>query len=195
MGDMFGDLFGRTRRARGPMKGPDLESEITIDFASAVRGATLELRPQGTGSEPVTVRIPAGAHEGSRVRIQGHGGPSPNSGPRGDLILELHVTPHPFFRREGDDLHVDLPLTIVEAYRGAKVRVPTVDGAVSLKVPEHSQTGNVMRLRGKGVAKKGKNPGDLYVHFLVHIPTQGLDALLPELEKLQPDDPRKDIKL
>jgi curved DNA-binding protein len=194
-GDMFGDLFGRARRTRGPTKGPDLESEITIDFASAVRGATLELRPQGAGGQPVTVRIPPGAHEGSRVRIHGQGAPSASGGARGDLILEVHVTPHPQFRREGDDLHLDLPLTLAEAYNGAKVRVPTVDGAVSLKVPERSQTGSVVRLRGKGVARKGKEPGDLYVHFMVRIPTEGMDDMLPAIEKLQPEDPRKDIKL
>ncbi len=84
-GDLFGDFVQRGRRSRGPAKGPDLESEITIDFASAVRGATLELRPQGLGSTPVTVRIPAGASEGSRVRIAGQGGPSSNGGARGDL--------------------------------------------------------------------------------------------------------------
>ena len=110
-GDLFGDLMGRARRQRGPAKGPDLESEITIDFASAVRGATLELRPQGHAGTPVTVRIPPGAIEGSRVRIAGQGGPSPSGGPRGDLVLTVHVTPHPHFRREGDDLHLDLPIT------------------------------------------------------------------------------------
>ena len=195
-GDVFGDLFGRQRRGRGgPMKGPDLESEVTIDFASAVRGATLELRPQGGAGEPVTVRVPAGAHEGSRVRIRGQGAPSPNGGQRGDLILAVHVTPHKFFRREGNDLHLDLPITIAEAYGGAKVRVPTIDGAVTLKVPERSQTGSVVRMRGKGVARKGEEPGDLYVHFMVHIPTQGLEDVLPAIEKLGPEDPRKDIKL
>ena len=108
-GDLFGDLMGRARRQRGPVKGPDLESEITIDFASAVRGATLELRPQGHAGTPVTVRIPAGAAEGSRVRIAGQGGPSPNARPARRLVLTVHVTPHPHFRREGDDLHLDLP--------------------------------------------------------------------------------------
>src|SRR5579864_8871592 len=92
--DLFGDLMGRARRGRGPTRGPELESEITIDFASAVKGATLELRPQGHLGSPVTVRIPAGASEGSRVRIAGQGGPSPNGGPRGDLVLTVHVTPH-----------------------------------------------------------------------------------------------------
>ncbi len=100
-GDLFGDLVGRSRRQRAPTKGPDLESEITIDFASAVRGTTLELQLQGAGA-PVTVRIPPGADEGSRVRIPGQGGSSTGIGARGDLVLTVHVTPHPYFRREGE---------------------------------------------------------------------------------------------
>jgi curved DNA-binding protein len=197
-GDLFGDLLGRTRRARGPMKGPDLESEVTIDFASAVRGATLELHPQGGGGSLVTVRIPAGASDGSRVRIAGQGGPSPSGGGPGDLVLTLHVKPHPHFRRDADDLHLDLPITLAEAYRGAKVRVPTVDGAVTLKVPEHTQSGHVVRLRGKGVAKKGRSPGDLYVHFLVQIPKEGggeVDQLIEQLARYQTEDLRAGIEL
>jgi curved DNA-binding protein len=198
IGDLFGDLFSRSRRPRGPAKGPDLESEITIDFASAIRGATLELHPQGTAGAPVTVRIPAGAADGSRVRIAGHGGPSPSGGANGDLVLAIHVTPHPHFRREGDDLHLDLPITIAEAYHGARVRVPTVDGSVTLKVPERTQSGSVVRLRGKGVSKKGRSPGDLYVHFLVRIPADGapeVARLVDELAKHQHGDPRADIRL
>ena len=198
--DMFGDLFGRSRRGRGPMKGPDLASEIKIDFVSAVRGATLELRPQGAGGNPVTVRVPPGASEGSRVRIAGHGAPSTSGGPSGDLILEIHVEPHPFFRREGDDLHLDLPITIAEAYRGAKVKVPTTDGAVTLKVPAHAQSGTQLRLRGKGVSRKGKEAGDLYVHFMVRVPTsdaphaEQVVELIDKLAALDTEDPRRDIK-
>lgn len=197
-GDLFGDLFSRARRQRGPVKGPDLESEITIDFASALRGTMLELRPQGLGGTPVTVRIPAGADEGSRVRIAGQGAPSPSGGARGDLVLTIHVTPHPHFRRDGDDLHLDLPITVSEAFHGAKVKVPTVDGAVSLKVPEKTQSGQTVRLRGKGVARKGRAAGDLYVHFLIQIPTEGggeLSRLVDEMGKLQQGDPREHIRL
>jgi curved DNA-binding protein len=197
-GDLFGDLIGRGRRQQGPTKGPDLESEITIDFASAVRGATLELHPQGQESGPVTVRTPPGASEGSRVRIAGQGAPSPSGGPRGDLVLTIHVTPHPHFRREGDDLHLDLPVTIAEAYHGAKVTVPTVDGSVTLKIPERTQSGSVVRLRGKGVVKKGRPPGDLYVHFLVQIPKDGgeeVTQLVDRIAQFQADDPRRDIRL
>jgi curved DNA-binding protein len=196
--DLFGDLVGRARRQRGPTKGPDFESEITIDFASAVRGTTLELHPQGQAGGPVTVRIPPGAADGSRVRIAGQGGPSTNGGPRGDLVLSVRVTPHPYFRREGDDLHLDLPVTIAEAYHGGRVRVPTVEGAVTLKVPERAQSGQVVRLRGKGVAKKGRSPGDLFVHFMVQVPTDGgaeVSQLVDKLAAHQPDDPRKGIEL
>jgi curved DNA-binding protein len=198
IGDLFGDFMGRSRRQRGPAKGVDLESEITIDFASALRGATLELRPQGQAGVPVTVRTPPGADEGSRVRIPGQGGPSPNGGPRGDLVLTVHVTPHPFFRREGDDLHLDLPITIAEAYNGAKVRVPTVDTPVSMKVAPGTQSGQVVRLRGKGVARKGRPAGDLYVHFLVQIPktrSDEIDKLVEALAAFQDEDPRHDIAL
>ncbi|HEY1692920.1 MAG TPA: DnaJ C-terminal domain-containing protein [Polyangiaceae bacterium] len=180
-GDLFGDILGRNRRQRGPAKGQDLESEITVDFASALHGSTLELRPQGAQGAPVTVRIPAGAADGSRVRIAGQGAASPTlGGQRGDLVLTIHVTPHPYFRRDGDDLHLDLPLTIGEAFHGGRVKVPTPDGSVSLKVPSRTQSGTVMRLRGKGVARKDRPAGDLYVHFMVHIPLAGDD---PEVAK------------
>ena len=198
VGDLFGDLFGRASRRRGPQKGQDLESRVTVDFASAVRGTTVELHPRGGEGVPVTVRIPAGADEGSRVRIAGQGAPSPNGGPPGDLILDIHVEPHPQFRRDGDDLHLSVPITVAEAYKGAKVKVPTIEGYVSLKVPPKSQSGTVVRLRGKGVAKRGRPEGDLYVHFEVQIPTQDdpkLAALVDQLAAFQTGDPREKLSL
>lgn len=195
IGDLFGDLFSRTgRRSRGPSPGADLESSVSIDFASAVRGATLELRPQ-SGGPPVTVRIPQGASEGSRVRIAGHGAPSSNGGPPGDLLLTIHVEPHPLFRREGDDLHLDLPVSVGEAYRGAKVKVETFAGPVSLKVAPGTQSGTAVRLRGKGVTRKGKT-GDLYVHFMVHVPaarSSEVSELVDRLAALETEDLRKHI--
>jgi curved DNA-binding protein len=192
----IGDLFGgRGARRRGPMKGSDLESEIRIGFADAIRGTTLDLTVQG---HPVSVRIPAGAEEGSRVRIPGQGQPSPNGGPPGDLLLDIHVEPHPHFRREGDDLHLDVPITIAEAYRGAKVKVPTVDGAVSLKVPPRTQSGTVVRLRGKGVVRKGRPEGDLYVHFQVRVPTAEspeVEKIIDEIARFQTEDPRAGLAL
>jgi curved DNA-binding protein len=113
-------------------------------------------------------------------------------------VLNVHVTPHPYFRREGDDLHLDLPVTIAEAYHGGRVRVPTIEGAVTLKVPERTQSGQVVRLRGKGVAKKGRTAGDLFVHFMVQVPQEGsaeVADLVNKLAAYQPEDPRKDIEL
>ena len=195
MGDLFGDLFGGRRRKRGPSRGVDQESEITIDFEMAVKGGTLTLRTSDAG-EAITVRIPAGAAEGSRLRLAGQGGRSPTGGPAGDLLLRIHVRPHPFFRREGMDLHLDLPITPGEAYEGAKIKVPTADGAVSLKVPPHTQSGQVLRLKGKGVVRKNAEPGDLYVHFQVHLPTAENDELRDAVKKLDrafPGDPRQNI--
>jgi curved DNA-binding protein len=195
-GDVFGDLFGRRGR-RGPTPGRDVESEVTVDFASAIRGTTLELRTETGGSQQVVkVRIPPGATDGSRVRIAGQGMPSSSGGPRGDLMLTIHVQPHPHFRREGDDLHLDLPLALHEAYFGAKVVVPTLDGSVTIKVPERTQGGTPLRVRGKGVHRKGHTPGDLYVHFELRIPTGNgadLTSLFEKLKEHQTEDVRKGI--
>lgn len=198
-GDVFGEMFGRRGRG-GPrrVRGQDVEAETTIEFAAAVRGATVQLAVAGA-REPITVRIPAGAEEGSRVRIAGQGAPSPiDGGSPGDLILTLHVKPHPHFRREGSDLHLELPITLAEAYHGAKVRVPTVDGSVQMKVPARAQAGQVLRLKGKGVAKRGREPGDLYVHFKIVVPTGDDPAIaraIDELAKHQAEDPRTAIEL
>jgi curved DNA-binding protein len=196
LNDLFGDIFNRSGgrgggRARGPSRGQDTESSVTVDFVSAVKGTQLEL--QRAGAETVTVRVPPGAGEGSRVRIPGQGGPGFGGGPAGDLLLTIHVTPHPFFKRDGDDLHVEVPITLGEAYRGEKIRVPTPDGEVTLKVPAHTQSGNVTRLRGKGVARKGKEAGDLYVKFIVHVPTEDDPEVAQAIEVLaakMTEDPR-----
>ena len=197
-GDLLGDLFGRrggggVRGVPRQGRGQDIETSVTIDFASAVKGTTLQLQ---RGDETVTVRIPAGANEGSRVRIAQQGGPGVGGGPPGDLLLTIHVTPHPLFKREGDDLYLDVPVTIGEAYRGEKIKVPTPDGEVTLKVPPRTQSGQVTRLRGKGVARKGKGAGDLYVKFIVHVPTSDEPEIAKAVDVLDAkvDDPRVGLK-
>ena len=198
-GDLFGnigDMFGRGRGGgarggpRGARKGQDVESEVTIDFVSAVKGTTVQL--QREGEEPMTVRIPAGANEGSRIRVPGQGGPGMGGGPAGDLLLTLHVTPHPLFKREGDDLRLDVPVSIGEAYFGGKIKVPTPDGEVTLKMPARTQSGQVLRLKGKGVARKGKEPGDLYVRFLIHIRTEEEPRIAEAVKEL--DLPGEDLR-
>jgi curved DNA-binding protein len=186
--DVFGDMFGGGR-GRRPRKAPDLEAAVSIEFVSAVKGTTVELR-RDTG-EIVTVRIPPGADEGSKLRIPGQA-TAPGYSQPGDLLLTVHVKPHAFFKREGDDLHLELPITLTEAYEGAKVRVPTPEGEVTLKVPPRTQSGQLSRLRGKGVAKKGRPAGDLYVKFLVKIPTSDAPEVQQAMEALKGavEDPR-----
>jgi curved DNA-binding protein len=192
----IGDLFGRGGRGAGARRGrgQDVESEVTIDFISAIRGATLTL--QREGGEDVTVRVPPGANEGSRIRVPGQGGSGLGGGPAGDLLLKIHVTPHPLFKREDDDLHLEVPVSIGEAYNGGKVRIPTPDGDVTLKIPARAQSGQVMRLRGKGVTRKGKEPGDLYVRFLVHIPTSDEPAIAEAVKVLDlpGDELRRELR-
>ena len=199
--DILGDLFnrgggggGRGQRAPRPSRGQDIEAEVTIEFASAVKGATLDFT-LGTG-DAVPVRIPAGANEGSRLKIPGHGSPGAFGGPPGDLRITVHVNPHPLFKREDDDLHLDVPITLAEAYRGEKVKIPTPDGEVTLKVPPRTQSGTMTRLRGKGVARKGKEPGDLYVRFIVYVPTEDDPEVAKAIDLLadKVPDPRVGMK-
>jgi curved DNA-binding protein len=200
IGDLFGDLLGSRfgGRKRRAARGPDAESELTIDFSTAVRGATMDLA-MGNGGETIKVRIPPGADEGSRLKIPGQGPAVPAGVARGDLFLRIHVRPHEHFRREGNDLHLDLPVTVGEAFRGAKVRVPTPDGFVTLKVLPHTQSGQVARLRGKGVPRKTGTEGgagDLYVHFQIRLPaadTQQVEQAVDTLEKATEDDVRSGI--
>lgn len=186
-GDLLGELFGGggrgPRRGGAPAKGSDVASEVAIDFVSAIRGAELRLRLQDGGDE-VTVRIPAGAGEGDKVRVPGHGAPSPSGGPAGDLVITVRVNPHPFFERDGLDLHLNLPITVGEAHRGGKVRVPTPDGPVTLSVPKHAQSGQEARLKAKGVKRAGKQ-GDLYVRFLVKLPAQDTDEVEQAIATLE----------
>ena len=129
-----------SRRAGAAVKGSDVASEVAVDFVSAIRGAELRLKLQD-GGDPVTVRVPPGAGEGDKVRVAGHGAPSPMGGQPGDLVITVRVNPHPFFERDGLDLYLNLPVTVGEAHRGAKVRVPTPDGPVTLSVPQHAKAG------------------------------------------------------
>lgn len=197
--EMLGDLLGRKKRG---LRGADYETEVEIELAESLRGVVLRLEGlrvrQSWAPPAVEVRIPRGVGDGDRVRVPDEGAPSPSGGPSGDLVVVVRVRAHPSFRREGMDLHLDLPISVKEAYSGAKVRVPTVDGPVELRVPPRSQTGMMLRLRGKGVAKEGTKPGDLYVRFQVHAPTLDLPEiakLVERLEALDSNDLRADLSL
>lgn len=191
IGDLFGDLFsgGRTRR---PKKSPDMESEVSIEFLSAVRGAELELSVAGRN---VKVRIPKGANNGDKLRVKG-GASNAGMAP-GDLLLVIQVKPHPYFEREGLDLTVAVPISVSEAYFGCKIEVPTIDGSVQLKVPAGAQSGQLVRLRGKGITR-GKDTGDLYVRFLVMLPkdrSADIEKAVRTLGEATPSDLREQLKL
>lgn len=160
---------GRRQAVRGPMR---LMSTCPTCQGTGKLGSPC-VRCGGDGVvssvEPVTVRIPPGADDGSRLRVAGRGAAGVGGGPPGDLILETRVRPHPYFRREGLDLYLRLPLTLAEAYEGATVQVPTPTGVVKLRVPPRSQQGDKLRLKGKGV-QRGRARGDLYAVLEVRLP-------------------------
>ncbi len=160
--------------ARGPRRGLDTQGDVTIDFLDAVRGGKVTIHLDGRA---IQVTIPPGAGEGTRIRLAGQGEPGQAGAPAGDLYLRLHVRPHPFFRREGDDILLEVPVTIPELVLGAQIQVPTPDGLANVKVPPHSANGRRLRLRGKGASRRGGGRGDLYVTLRAELPeVSGADA-------------------
>jgi len=148
-------------------------------------------------TERLTVKIPPGVDNGSRVRLAGKGGPGTNGGPPGDLYIITRVRPHGFFERKGDNLYCEVPVTVTEAALGAKIDVPTKDGMVTMTIPAGTQPGQELRLRGKGVPHLGgSGAGDQYVRIKVVVPTasgEHAKQLLRDLERAAPQDPRANI--
>ena len=188
---------GRPRRRRKPRRGGDTESHLTLEFLQAVHGTTTRIRIARVDAdgkrheETIDVKIPAGVQEGSKVRVRGKGELGPD-GP-GDLYITVHVRPHPYFRRDGEDIYVHVPISITEAALGAKVDVPTLDGMSTVTIPPGTGSSRRLRLRGKGVRRAGKTPGDEYVVVEIAPPKDLTDRqkdLLEELNKLDADDPR-----
>lgn len=181
---------GRGRHGRAPepdesaqTAGQDVEHPINLTFEQAIHGTTLDLQltPAGGRPEMVRVKIPAGVSEGQRVRVRGKGGPSPRGQVSGDLFIVCHIQPHPFFRRMGLDIYLELPLTVGEAVLGTKVEIPTVDGKTVLTVPAGTPSGSKLRLKGQGVKPPGdKPPGDFYAVIRI-VPPKSLNPRLREL--------------
>lgn len=199
--DLFGGLFsggagGAFRRV--PTKGPDLEAETTISFAEALKGATVDLRLSGPGSQPrnVKVRIPAMVKDGDRIRIAGKGSPGMNGGPPGDLYVKVTVLPDRLFGRKDRDVTLELPVTFAEAALGAEIPVPALNGKpVKLKIPPGTPSGKTFRIRGK-VGADGKK-GDLLVTVQVVVPralsNQEKD-LVRRLSEMETQSPREQIE-
>ncbi len=180
MEDVLEDLFGgmgggfsqrRGRRSTGPRAGRDLEVSAEISFLVAVNGGEVAMTLPRDPPQTLKVRIPPGVESGGRIRLAGQGEPGLRGGPPGDLLVRVEVEAHPWFRREGRDVHLTVPITVYEAMAGAQVSVPTPSGEVTLKVPPGSQTGRKLRLRGKGVPpSRGQEAGDLIAILEVRVP-------------------------
>jgi curved DNA-binding protein len=171
---------GRRGRAPRASKGGDLEATVQVSFEIAARGGSVDIHLEQNGKEETLgVKIPPGVDTGSVIRLAGQGGPGRNGGPAGDLLLNLQVQPHPYFRRDGANLLVDVPISPSEAVIGAKVDVPTLsDGTVVLTVPPGTSSGTKLRLRGQGaVDPQTKQRGDQYVVVKIVVPKESSDAV------------------
>lgn len=195
-GDIFSDLFADfgAQQKRAPMKGESVRQVLVLDFMDAAGGG--KHRVVLPGGRSIDVGVPPGATDGQVLRLRGQGHPSPSGGEPGDALIELKISEHKYFSREGDNVRLELPVSLQEAALGAKVRVPTIDGAVELQIPAGSTSGALLRLRGKGFAgPKGKR-GDQLVRLMIALPSSD-DALREFLETWSPPagyDPRKGMK-
>jgi len=186
--DLFADMFARSGQGGGGgfgrgggdfhefrMRGSDQSYTLTVDFLEAAKGAQKRLSfPDG---RTIDVNVPAGAETGTVLRLRKQGQPGTGGGPAGDALIEITVEPHAQFRREGNNVLVDLPITLTEAVAGGKINVPTIDGPVSMSVPAGSNTGTRLRLRGRGIAPKGVAAGDQYITLKVMLPKEPDEAL------------------
>ncbi|MFT8243313.1 DnaJ C-terminal domain-containing protein [Roseomonas sp. BN140053] len=196
--ELFGGFFRQGGGGAGggtrPRRGRDAQYRLEVPFLDAVNGATQRLTLPG--GQSLDVRIPPGLEDGQVLRLRGKGGPGANGGPEGDALIEVAVAPHPFFRRDGRNLLLDVPVTLAEAVLGAKVTVPTPRGEVALNVPRGADAGTQLRLRGRGVAEGGGQPaGDLFVTLtLVRGPVDpALEEFLRDWVPKHPADPRRDL--
>lgn len=192
--DIFAELLRQQARESRRARGPELRYRLSIEFLDAVNGATKRLTLPEGGSLDVT--IPPGIQEGQILRLRGKGAPSLGEGASGDALVEISINPHRFFARHGDNIHIDLPVTLAEAVLGARIRVPTPTGPVILTVPKGSNTGTVLRLRGKGVQRRDGH-GDELVKLKVTLPAEPnpeLEAFLSNWSPGMNYDPRRDMQ-
>jgi len=204
MGSIFEQMFGGRaagrpsgkggRRRAEPPRGQDIEHPITLTFEQAARGITLPLQiSRESGVETIDVKIPAGVKDGSRIRIRGKGEQS--GGEPGDIYIITHVTPHAYFRRDGMDIHLDVPISVYEALLGTKVTVPTLDGHLTMTIPAGTSSGAKLRLKGHGIERAAEK-GDQIVVIKVIVP-KGLDEQdreeIEKLAKKHPLNPRADV--
>ncbi len=190
--DIFGDLFGGGGR-RGPRRGQDLQTQTTISFRDSIYGSEITIR---TGIEPFTTRIPAGIKDGAKIKLKGRG--AQGDGGPGDLFIVVHVTPHPLFKREENNLVMTLPVTFTEATLGADISVPTISGEdVKVRIAPGTPNGKKLKIKGHGVARNHEQ-GDLILTIDVQVPQRvdgkAKEALEDFAEATKEFDPRADLK-
>jgi DnaJ-class molecular chaperone len=171
--DLLSELLRRGGRTTVRMRGADVHYRVPIDFLEAVNGASKRVTLPNGGT--LEFEVPPGATDGDVLQLRGKGGAGLGGGPTGDALIELEVRPHPLFWRDGDDIRLALPISLTEAVLGGSVEVPTPTGPVTMTVPKGSNTGRVMRLRGKGAPRREGSRGDLYVELQVMLPENDPD--------------------
>ena len=202
----LGDIFSHFRRSAGrgaggasKRRGGDAVSEVTVPFATAISGGEVQLtlHRQSGETETIVVKIPPGIEEGKKMRLRGKGEPASGRGAAGDLMLTVHVAPHPFFARRGNDLLLRLPITLGEAVAGATVDVPTPSGTVSLHIPPGTSSGKKLRIKGHGVAPKSGAKGDLLAEVLIVLPANLTEAdreSIRQIDSRCPSNPRQALR-
>lgn len=210
-GGGFADLFkqfsrGRSgKRAAPAERGNDLKHDLTVPFNSAVMGgeAAVSVQRQDGDVETIQVKIPAGIDDGKRIRLRGQGVPGTGDAPAGDILLTIHVSPHPFFRRTGNRLDVRVPITLAEATLGAKVDVPTPHGdggrpgLITITVPPNTSSGKRLRIKGHGVRPANGPAGDLFAEIQVVLPEKLSEAereQIAEISNRYPQNPRAELR-
>ena len=191
--DIFADLLRRSQRARANHRGEDMHYRLEIAFADSIAGATRRITLPDGGT--LDVKIPPGLVSGQTIRLKGKGAPGFGTGGPGDALIEVDVLPDPRFAREGDDITIELPVSLSEAVLGGRVRVPTATGAVTMAVPKGSNTGTVLRLKGKGAPRRGGGFGDQFVRLKVVLPSPAdpeLEAFVSGWEKGRSFNPREE---
>jgi DnaJ-class molecular chaperone len=191
--DLFSELFG-ARRAETTGRGSDVHYTFSVEFTEAINGA--KKRVVMADGKALDITIPAGLKDGQSLRLRGQGLSGTGGADSGDALVEIHVKPHPVFRRDGTSIRSTLPVTPGEALGGSKVRVATVSGPVDLTIPKNSNSGTVLRLRGRGVPSKG-GKGDHLVKLQIVLPDnpdEELVGCITDWEAKHPYNPRKDME-
>jgi DnaJ-class molecular chaperone len=193
--DILRDVFGRGGEGRIRLRGQDALYRLPVEFLEALNGATKRITLPDGGT--LDVVIPPGTRDKQVLRLRAKGGPGLGGGPPGDALVEIDVEPHRFFTRKDDDIHLELPISLPEAVLGAKLDVPTPSGPVRMTVPKGTNTGTVLRLRGKGAQRSDKTHGDEYVTLKIVLPPQ-LDAEIEEFARRwqagQSQNPRQHLE-